>query len=564
MSLEKLLDIGKNEGAVIDKRLNFQHIENFGISSFINSNSQVDTDTNSPITIQIPNSLIIKPDDAFDALNIDSETLQNIDRVSIFKFYIACLHIGVISNAKFKSYIDLLPSTTDIRSPLSMPLKSLYVFENTILNETAIKEKLESLKSEFLKVCSYNSEVGFDDYLWAHLIITSRAFPYKIVNPNAKLYEVMLLPIIDLLNHKPHSKVEWSSNSVGDFKLSILDIPSNGGQVFNNYGPKGNAELLMGYGFILENNEFDSLQLSLSLDDNLKHGLLNDWNLKLPTIHDFMQTVVDINEETELPQSSVQVDTDKTVFMLNQFHSIPDGLLELFCYISKNEDDKGMTLKNVMNGLNKLKQSLEVKFMQKLDKMPPFDESLISAKDYENAKIFRQGQLKIYNLAKSNIKSMEKKYLKDYRKNFITIKDIIKKDNEFEDFVHICQWDKPIDQLGKIEMELLLRLWMMKNINYWNIANVQEFSHFDIKWFLILFNNSKESANDHITEHDDEFMVDLYNQIIPPLKKHAPELIKNNFWTLKDWLLVDNLIIRNSYEKGKTQEPLLIKPKDLF
>lgn len=58
-------------------------------------------------------------------------------------------------------------------------------------------------------------------------------------------------------------------------------------------------------------------------------------------------------------------------------------------------------------------------------------------------------------------------------------------------------------------------------------------------------------------------MVDLYNQLIPALKENVPELIRGSHWSLNDWLKVDQLIAENSYEKGKTQEPLLIKPLDL-
>ncbi|GAV26641.1 hypothetical protein PMKS-000095 [Pichia membranifaciens] len=435
-----------------------------------------------------------------------------------------------------------------------MDPRSLYVFENTALSSSVIETKLELLRNDFMQVSSLNSKVSFIDYLWAHLIVTSRAFPYRIVNPHAKPYEVMLLPIVDLLNHKPHAKVEWSSNRDGDFRLSLPVSSCQTGEfeIFNNYGPKGNAELLMGYGFVLEDNEFESLQLSLTLDDVLKENLLAEWKVVLPVLSDFTNNVC----ETKNTETVAESDTI-TVFMLNVFRPIPDGLLELFCYINKNAGDKGMTLKNTMNGLNQLRQSLEMKYMNKLDKMPGYDAQLISEREYLNAKTFRQGQLKIYNSTKGEIKSMEKKLLKDHRKHFITLKDILKKDDDFQGFIEVCGWNKEVEQLSKSEMELLLRLWTLKIVNYSSVADAAATAtpRIDTQWIVDIFHTKVEP-----TALEDEFMSDLYSQLIPALKENVPELMKGDSWTLESWLKIDQLVSENSYEKGKTQEPLLIKP----
>lgn len=558
MSLQSLLQSGIKEGAFIDERIIFQNTESAGISAFVNSN------TETPINIEIPNSLIIKPEDAYSGLNIDLNLESNLNSLTVFKFYIACLRKGLILNSIFKSYINNLPELNEIHSPLSFKKESFYVFENTDLKYSIIEKNLNLLKIEFSKISNKNNLILFNDFLWAHLIITSRAFPYKIINPNANSYDVMLLPIIDLFNHKTNSKVKWSSNSNGDFKLSILEIPNKNlnsnlnsnskFEIFNNYGPKGNSELLIGYGFVIENNEFDTLQLSLSLNKELKRDILNNWNVKLSTIEDFTFNICNDNNDNNNNENLIDDSNEKTVFILNKFHPIPDNLIKLFCYINKNDQDKGITLKNMMNGLNRLKQSLELKYSNILDKMPSFNEDLIYLKDYENAKILRKGQLNIYNISKNEIKSREKKYLKDYRKNFITIKDLFKKDKEFQDLIKICSWDKPIDELNKLDLELILRLWMMKNIN--EMGN----KYIEIDWFIELFNSRKSIDN----LQQDEFMIDLYQQLIPSLINTVPDLIKGENWNLEDWLLIDKLIVENSYEKGKTQEPILIKPLDLI
>jgi hypothetical protein len=68
----------------------------------------------------------------------------------------------------------------------------------------------------------------------------------------------VLFPLVDLANHSPSAQVTWYSNvSVDARTLSIItesDLPE-GNQIFNNYAPKGNTELLLGYGFLLPDND---------------------------------------------------------------------------------------------------------------------------------------------------------------------------------------------------------------------------------------------------------------------------------------------------------------------
>lgn len=51
----------------------------------------------------------------------------------------------------------------------------------------------------------------------------------------------VLLPLVDLLNHRPLSKVEWQAgkDTVG---LAVLEDIGPGQDVDNNYGPKNNEQ----------------------------------------------------------------------------------------------------------------------------------------------------------------------------------------------------------------------------------------------------------------------------------------------------------------------------------
>jgi hypothetical protein len=62
-----------------------------------------------------------------------------------------------------------------------------------------------------------------------------------------------LLPLLDMLNHWPGTKISWLStpNHIEFVNEANIDAQR---QVYNNYGPKGNEELLMSYGFCLDSD----------------------------------------------------------------------------------------------------------------------------------------------------------------------------------------------------------------------------------------------------------------------------------------------------------------------
>lgn len=110
--------------------------------------------------------------------------------------------------------------------------------------------------------------------------LSSRAFPSSILSPNPSLvaspstYPV-LIPGLDLLNHKRGQAVSWivscQDTSTSD-TISLVAHPkpepdsetaSHLVEVFNNYGPKSNDELILGYGFSIQDNPDDTITLQI-------------------------------------------------------------------------------------------------------------------------------------------------------------------------------------------------------------------------------------------------------------------------------------------------------------
>lgn len=105
-----------------------------------------------------------------------------------------------------------------------------------------------------------------DLYRWAYATFSSRSFRPSLVLSEERCAAALpagvstddfsaLLPLFDVGNHDMTAPVRWErtkNNGGGDCcELHVGKEHQPGEQVFNNYSPKTNAELLLGYGFML-------------------------------------------------------------------------------------------------------------------------------------------------------------------------------------------------------------------------------------------------------------------------------------------------------------------------
>jgi hypothetical protein len=93
--------------------------------------------------------------------------------------------------------------------------------------------------------------------------MSSRSFTSKHALPE-RLPFAILFPVVDIANHSIPSHVSWEfSASPKAFRLLLDRGVHTGEEILNNYGPKGNDELLMGYGFCLPNNPVEQYSFKL-------------------------------------------------------------------------------------------------------------------------------------------------------------------------------------------------------------------------------------------------------------------------------------------------------------
>jgi hypothetical protein len=100
----------------------------------------------------------------------------------------------------------------------------------------------------------------------------------------------ILLPGIDLFNHKQGTPVTWTSHSPSSSSplersgnavgFGVRSTISKGQQIFNNYGPKGNEELCLGYGFMESGNVYTNVAIKLGSSASLPPDVLEDLSEK--------------------------------------------------------------------------------------------------------------------------------------------------------------------------------------------------------------------------------------------------------------------------------------------
>ncbi|PTB63014.1 SET domain-containing protein [Trichoderma citrinoviride] len=182
-------------------------------------------------------------------------------------------------------YIQALPQPEDVDDwalPPLWPEEEAELLEGTNV-EIGLDKIREDLGREFRdaqKLLLASNEDAEDDfsnlltrelYQWAYCVFSSRSFRPSLVlsreqqqalPPGVSVNDFsVLLPLFDIGNHDMTVHVRWDVTAPGDasagggeasaVQLKVGREHKPGEQIFNNYSPKTNAELLLGYGFML-------------------------------------------------------------------------------------------------------------------------------------------------------------------------------------------------------------------------------------------------------------------------------------------------------------------------
>lgn len=199
--------------------------------------------------------------------------------------YIAIALLLVSERAKgedsfWSSYIGVLPSVADVYPTYLWAEEDLDLLNGSpvIAATESMRRKLESeyatvekdLLDKFPKILPREIQT-YEAFQWAFAMLFSRAIRLGGLSTGEA---VALVPYADLFNHNPFANSYIDARQSGFFtKTDEVVVYADRSykkmeQVFISYGPKGNADLLLLYGFSLDRNPYNSVDVTIALDQN--------------------------------------------------------------------------------------------------------------------------------------------------------------------------------------------------------------------------------------------------------------------------------------------------------
>ncbi|CAI4052860.1 protein-lysine N-methyltransferase SKDI_16G0710 [Saccharomyces kudriavzevii IFO 1802] len=541
-ALEALLQWGTSYGVMISEGLKFVYSDLKGIICIC------EKDIDEP-SVKIPPEIIISRNLAINFFRLDESTV-NVN--GWLKLFLAKIRFdkdddtivdNVRLNRKFEPYLNALPSR--LNSPLIWNPSELERLSSTNLGNS-IHEKLANIFKEWFELVTSSdvfdlknvaddiqtyhtlNEVAYETlyerilkktelqtptiwysfsaFLWSQLIFTSRAFPEYVLNSSCPDNSIVLLPIIDLLNHDYHSKVKWYPED-GWFCYKKMGTAPQALELSNNYGGKGNEELLSGYGFVLEDNIFDSVALKIKLPLDVVSTILQmKPALELPILSDYttfaFENKCDGQQDDETARSVTDYVDGVTYFINTQNERSLGPLLDLFTYLAKTEEETIHDLRARLEGIQTLRNALESKLNTIIE--PPATDGSYAIDPYRLhcADVYSKSQRQILKKAVTRLRRLEKTMLSENKHRLLTMNKIIKNDPAFVETELPSLFSNEDDEEVVFESTYdLLILWILLKMRRRSFPTKYDW----VKQQYANFENSAYVSDDSKTFHTQYF-----------------------------------------------------------
>mmetsp|Transcript_17374 Transcript_17374/g.36642 ORF Transcript_17374/g.36642 Transcript_17374/m.36642 type:complete len:589 (-) Transcript_17374:8-1774(-) len=206
---------------------------------------------------------------------------------------IACqlIHEKYVLGSKsfFAPYIGVLPETDEVNPTFTWPDEDLAFLEGSPV-VAATRSLQMKLRREYDDLLG-NPDTGliakfpdrfpaehftFENWEWAFTMLFSRAIRLRNLRVGERL---AMVPYADLINHSAFSQAFIDARESGDWLFKDGDeeviLYADRGyrqmeQIYISYGQKSNAELLLLYGFALERNPYNSVDVTVSISPRTK------------------------------------------------------------------------------------------------------------------------------------------------------------------------------------------------------------------------------------------------------------------------------------------------------
>ncbi|KAJ2661709.1 hypothetical protein IWW48_002255 [Coemansia sp. RSA 1200] len=220
----------------------------------------------------IPSKLVITSAVCKEVLGISAEASE-LNGPQLLASFLVHQRYATTSDTKsfWKPYIDMLPIV--FHTPIEFNSEEAAILHGTPIMY-AVDDRLARFHSDFEKARRVlgdripQAAMSFENFAWALGVVYSRSFCKDLMSGGDGAQREgagneVLLPMLDMFNHMPMRKVTWELTGDGVQFVTNEKLRA-GAQVFNNYGPKSNEELLMGYGFCIPNNPFSYYHIRMN------------------------------------------------------------------------------------------------------------------------------------------------------------------------------------------------------------------------------------------------------------------------------------------------------------
>ncbi|KIK67738.1 hypothetical protein GYMLUDRAFT_215918, partial [Collybiopsis luxurians FD-317 M1] len=237
------------------------------------------------IIVKTPFSLAITKKSASESLSQVFSVPSSWNERQCIASYLSFHHfLGESPSLRHYPYVQTLPLPEKLRTGLFLTSEEREMFRGSNLHGAILDREREwRLEwSECQSVVAQADEEWAQAFTWELYLasashISSRAFPSTLLAKNPSLIsspstEPILLPGFDSLNHARGQPVSWivtypdeANTEIPEPYVSlVIHTPTSAGsELFNNYGAKPNAELILGYGFSLPENPDDTILLKI-------------------------------------------------------------------------------------------------------------------------------------------------------------------------------------------------------------------------------------------------------------------------------------------------------------
>jgi hypothetical protein len=165
---------------------------------------------------------------------------------------------------KWSVFFECLPTWQELSTvPLTWPDDQVQDLKGPV-SQYVQKQKFK-FESDYKAICAVGSPCPDRQlFLWAWLCVNSRCIYMSLGLP--KESNLTMAPYVDYLNHSDHGeetvKVDITAKSMTVVTTKDYEV---GDEVYLSYGAHDNSFLLCEYGFILEENKWDSLDITEEL-----------------------------------------------------------------------------------------------------------------------------------------------------------------------------------------------------------------------------------------------------------------------------------------------------------